>query len=145
MDITLRKADASDIEYLLKLRDITMRGYLLEAGLPANQEAYLSRIHYQFENARIIELTNRSVGLFKAVHLPESHQWQLIQIQIHPDYQNLKIGRFLIKQLIDKALAAGDSVGLSVLKSNPALRLYLRLGFRRIGESAFDYELLLQA
>ena len=39
------------------------------------------------------------------------------------------------------AAAAGIAVELSVLKANPAQRLYARLGFRPVGEAARAYTL----
>ncbi|CAM3521136.1 Spermidine N(1)-acetyltransferase [Vibrio aerogenes CECT 7868] len=144
MEMTLRKAQSSDIGFLIELRDLTMRRYLEAVGMPTGREDYLQRVRYEFEHARIIECDGVAAGLFKAVYLTEQHQWYIFQIQIHPDYQNRKIGRQVIQSVIDQARTIGASVGLSVIKSNPAQRLYLRLGFKPVGESEAEYEMLLQ-
>ena len=47
----------------------------------------------------------------------------------------------LIGALLTEAEAAGVAVELSVLKANPAQRLYARLGFRVVGEAARAYTL----
>ncbi len=139
MEYSLRKAVDSDIDFLLNLRHITMGKYLKACGMPTTKEAYLNRIDYEFEQAKIIEVEGASMGLFKAKFNERSKQWYLVQIQIHPDYQNQKIASSLISGLIDKANASGSTVGLSVLKTNPAQHLYSRLGFVNVGENEFEY------
>ena len=139
MDISLRKASESDIDFLLQLRDITMRKYLEEVGAPTTEDEFLYRVQYHFEDAKIIEANGRSIGLFKASFLPELNQWYLVQIQVHPEFQNLKIGSRLIRELLAKAKAQGVSVVLYVLKSNPAQNLYKSLGFEQVDETEFEF------
>lgn len=141
MQFTLRKATEADIDFLLQLRDLTMRQYLEEMGAPTSAEEFVARVQYHFDDAKIIEINGKSAGLFKASFLPEQNQWYLVQIQIHPDYQGQNIGGTLIKQLIEKANTQGASVALSVLKTNPAKGLYDRLGFVQVGETEFEYEM----
>lgn len=145
MDFALRKATATDIPYLLELRDITMRRYLEETGSPTSQKAYLERIMLHFEDANIIEVDGHSAGLFKATFLPKTQQWFVVQIQVHPDYQNHHIGSRLLRDLINRAKQEQVAVTLGVLKSNPARSLYERLGFRAVAETEFEYEMLLAA
>lgn len=87
MDIILRKAAKSDLDFLVNLRDLTMRKYLDEVGDPVTRKAYLERINYQFEDAKIIEIDNKAIGLFKVTYLSESNQLYIAQIQIEPEYQ----------------------------------------------------------
>jgi len=144
MDISLRKAVASDLDFLIELRNNTMRGYLKEAGIPTSLDAYLSRVQFKFEHAQIIILDGLPIGLFKAEYQEDNNRWDLIQIQVHPAYQNLKIGSVLIRALIQKARASRSCVALKVIKTNPAYRLYQRLGFERVAENNVEYELELQ-
>lgn len=90
----------------------------------------------------MIEADGKVAGLFKASFLKDKDQWYLFQIQVHPDFQNLKIGRRLVKGLIERADKEGKAVGLSCLKSNPALNIYTRLGFKVIDEDLSEFELL---
>jgi ribosomal protein S18 acetylase RimI-like enzyme len=46
--------------------------------------------------------------------------------------------------VIDEARKAGASLRLGVLKANPALRLYQRLGFTVVRESIYAYEMRLE-
>ncbi len=139
MEYSLRQALDSDIDFLLNLRDITMGKYLKDCGMPITKDAYLSRILYEFEHAKIIEVAGSSAGLFKAKFNEDSNEWYLAQIQIHPNYQNQKVASSLISMLIDKASATDSTVGLSVVKTNPAKHLYSRLGFETVGENEFEY------
>ncbi|HFD3591023.1 N-acetyltransferase [Vibrio parahaemolyticus] len=139
MEYSLRQAVDSDVDFLLNLRDITMGQYLKDCGMPRTKDAYLSRILYEFEHAKIIEVEGSSAGLFKAKFNEGSNEWYLVQIQIHPNYQNQNIASSLISMLIGKANLTGSSVGLSVLKVNPAKHLYSRLGFVTVGENELEY------
>ncbi|TOP99047.1 N-acetyltransferase, partial [Vibrio parahaemolyticus] len=87
----------------------------------------------------MIEVAGSSAGLFKAKFNEDSNEWYLVQIQIHPNYQNQNIASSLISMLIGKANLTGSSVGLSVLKTNPAKHLYSRLGFVMVGENELEY------
>ena len=142
MDISLRKALESDINFLIDLRDITMRTHLEKVGMPVTRDEYIKRISYEFDAAQIVELDGLPVGLFKVVYYQDISQWYIIQIQIHPGYQNLNIGSNLIRSITDKALNMDASVGLSVIKTNPALKLYLRLGFEQVSESEHEFNLV---
>ncbi|CAG9297393.1 GNAT family N-acetyltransferase [Celerinatantimonas diazotrophica] len=139
MEYSLRRALDSDIKFLLNLRSLTMGTYLKECGMPTTEDAYLARVLYEFEHAKIIEVNGCPVGLFKTKFREDSNQWYLIQIQIHPNYQNQKIATSLIETLINTANITGDSVGLSVVKTNPAQYLYARLGFVQVCENEFEY------
>ncbi|WP_136068460.1 GNAT family N-acetyltransferase [Modicisalibacter radicis] len=139
MKYLLRQALDSDIEFLLNLRDITMGKYLKDCGMPITKDAYLSRILYEFEHAKLIEVAGSSAGLFKAKFNGDSNEWYLAQIQVHPNYQNQKIASSLISMLIGKASATDSTVGLSVVKTNPAKHFYSRLGFETVGENEFEY------
>ncbi|AJR05700.1 N-acetyltransferase [Photobacterium gaetbulicola] len=138
MEFSLRSATESDIGFLLALRDKTMRYYLEEVGMPTCREEYEKRIRYQFDHAKIVEMAGKPVGLFKAAYNSELNHWSLVQIQIAPEYQGMNIGSRLIRQLIEQAKGAGATVGLSVIKTNPAQDLYSRLGFKVVSSSGSE-------
>lgn len=139
MDLTLRSATELDIPFLLALREMTMAPYLAEVGMPTDKVDYLARIQYQFEHAKIIEINGETAGLFKAYFDELEHVWHLVQIQVHPRHQGKRIGQLLIRDLLDKAQLTPTKVLLSVIKVNPAKRLYDRLGFTVYGETDGEY------
>src|SRR5262249_34084632 len=57
-------------------------------------------------------------------------------------YQGRGLGARLIRELLLAAQREGAAVRLSVLRANPALRLYQRLGFRVVSETAHGFHLL---
>ena len=58
-------------------------------------------------------------------------------VALMPAYRGLGIGTRLLKALFDELRRRGvRSVSLSVQRANPAVRLYLRLGFREVAGSA---------
>jgi ribosomal protein S18 acetylase RimI-like enzyme len=66
----------------------------------------------------------------------------LIDIALLPDQRNSGIGTDLIRKLLAEAASARKAVRLHVFKSNPALRLYERLGFSRVGDQSMYFEMI---
>lgn len=65
----------------------------------------------------------------------------LIDIALLPDQRNSGIGADLIRKLLAEAAGARKAVRLHVLKTNPALRLYERLGFSRVSDQSMYFEM----
>ncbi|TQV87738.1 GNAT family N-acetyltransferase [Aliikangiella coralliicola] len=140
LEIQLRNAVDADIPFLLSLRNATMNDYLEEAGIPTDEKSHLIRIQYRFDDAQIVCHADKPIGLFK--YYVDDNGWHVTQIQILPTYQGNGIGATLIKNLQQQASEKQSTVTLGVLKSNPALRLYQKLGFIIIDEN--DEEFLMR-
>ncbi|WP_282167450.1 GNAT family N-acetyltransferase [Shewanella japonica] len=145
MNLALRKAEEIDLDYLLQLRRITMDDYLSQEGVDISEKEHVFRIKFNFSDARIILVNGVKAGLFKASYTAHNSQWYIYQVQIHPSYQGLGIGSKLIAELCQQAQKDNLSVGLSVLKSNPAKNLYDRLGFTVTGSNNSEYEMVYNA
>lgn len=141
----LKKAEETDLEFLLRLRRATMDEYLLSEGMDVSDEQHYLRIKYRFEDAKIVLVGSQKVGLFKANFIAEKSRWYIHQVQILPQFQGSGIGRGLINELCAQASKDKYSVELSVLKCNPAKRLYENLGFRVIGVNGTEYEMVYDA
>jgi ribosomal protein S18 acetylase RimI-like enzyme len=59
---------------------------------------------------------------------------RIVDIALLPEHRGSGIGGALLRELLEEAAATGKPVRIHVEHMNPALRLYERLGFRRIGE-----------
>ena len=60
-----------------------------------------------------------------------------LAVALYPDFRGQGIGTRLVQALLDELRSWGfAAVSLSVQRANPAGRLYLRLGFRIVGEHA---------
>ena len=60
----------------------------------------------------------------------------LVDISILPEYRRHGIGGAIIRELVRQSSSRGEILKLQVLRTNPAQRLYLRLGFLQTGEDA---------
>jgi ribosomal protein S18 acetylase RimI-like enzyme len=63
----------------------------------------------------------------------------LRDIALLTEYRNTGIGSHLIQDLMKEATAAGKPIGLHVVATSPAVRLYERLGFCRSGDETAAY------
>lgn len=135
----LQPATEDDLAFLLALRKATMTEHLERAGMPLDDAHHLARIRHRFEDAEIIWLDGRRAGLFKTSR--DASGWRVVQIQIDPAFQGLGMGRSLLAGLLRRADREGAPVTLSVLKGNPARRLYESLGFAAIAETAPEIEM----
>jgi ribosomal protein S18 acetylase RimI-like enzyme len=59
---------------------------------------------------------------------------RIMEIALLPEARGQALGRTLLAALMARAALDGRSVSIHVEQMNPAMRLYLRLGFRKIGE-----------
>lgn len=60
---------------------------------------------------------------------------RIVDIAIMPEYRNRGIGGGLLGELLKEAVAVNQRLTIHVERYNPALRLYLRLGFEVVGET----------
>ncbi len=68
-------------------------------------------------------------------------EFNLIDIALIPEHRKAGVGTLLLTELLDRAGAAQKPVKLHVLKSNPARRLYERLGFSTTNEDSMYLEM----
>ena len=137
--LALQAATEDDLPFLLSLRKATMTEHLARAGAPQDDAHHLTRIRYHFDDAQIVWLHGRPAGLFKTFRDPAG--WRVVQIQIDPAFQGQGLGRRLLAGLLRQADDEGAPVTLSVLKGNPARRLYESLGFTPVEETALEIEM----
>lgn len=138
-----RPATEADIPFLLALREETMDAHLAASGVDIHSgdpgAARLQRVRHRFDCAQVLLHAGEPAGLMKLVKSPGT--WELLQLQLGPRLQGKGIGRALLDELLAEADAAGVDVTLSVLKANPARRLYERLGFVQVGEDAHEFHM----
>ena len=135
----LRRATPADLDWLVDLRLQTMVTYSEASGRRLSQQDQENRVLQDFDSIRVITASDEDIGMIKVIRNPE--QWQLVQIQLLPKYQGMGVGARHVKELIAQAKHAEVSLALSVLKVNPAKRLYERLGFRVVAENERSYEM----
>lgn len=143
MNSELRPAVPEDREFLFQLYASTRAHELAPLGWPAAQQQAFLRMQFNAQEQwyqtaypaaghQIIEINGRPAG--RLIVLREADTWHLIDISLLPENRGHGIGGELIQLLIHDCAAAGAVLKLQVLKVNPALRLYHRLGFVITGE-----------
>lgn len=80
----------------------------------------------------ILEWQNQPVGRLYLAHLP--NEIRLIDIALLPSFQGQGIGSQVLIDLISTYSSQSKPISLHVEKQNPALHLYLRLGFKIVAD-----------
>ena len=143
MAISLRTCRASDQDFLFKLYASTRMHEIAPFGWPAAQQEAFLRMQFGaqqrwYESAfgnsehQIVEQDGQPVG--RLMVLREKGSALLVDISLLTEHRGQGIGGGLVRELIQQCARDGSTLKLQVLKTNPALRLYERLGFTRTGE-----------
>jgi ribosomal protein S18 acetylase RimI-like enzyme len=141
--VSFRAAGGADLDWLVDLRIRTMGAYLEASGDVLSRAEQQARVEQDFDCIRIVALEGEAIGMVKVVR--RSGEWRLVQIQLDAAHQCRGIGGSIVAALLAEARAAGAAVTLSVLKVNPAKRLYDRLGFRVVDETDRSYDMRVEA
>lgn len=80
---------------------------------------------------QIICADGQEIGLLQVSISPAAIH--LHQIHLRGDYRNRGIGTRLIRNILDHSRQTGLPVTLNVIRGNPAIALYERLGFEIVG------------
>jgi ribosomal protein S18 acetylase RimI-like enzyme len=140
--LSLRPAVESDIPYLIDLRARTIAEHLERAGVRLTPGEHEERARSYLEDCSLVMMSQRIIGMIKVEKAPGA--WKVHQVQIEPRIQGRGVATQLMQQVIAGARECGVAVELEVLKENPSLRLYERLGFKRIGEDAIEYHMRIE-
>ncbi len=100
------------------------------------QQAHYAE-HYAQAKFEIILLDDTPIGrLYVDRRMKEI---RIVDISLLPEYRNRGLGSGLLKNILNEGAQAGLPVTIHVEMFNPALRLYDRLGFRRIADHGVYY------
>jgi GNAT superfamily N-acetyltransferase len=142
--LLLREATPEDEPFLLEVYASTRLEELAGVAWDDNQKQAFIRMQfltrercYPRADNRIILLNGRAVGRMLVDRGDE--EILLRDIALLTEYRNTGIGSRLIQDLMKEATAAGKPIGLHVVATSPAVRLYERLGFRRTGDKTAAY------
>lgn len=140
--IHLHPATAAHYQFALELYLLTMRPYTEELMVwdEARQRSGFTSIWKPAE-IRIVTVNGSDVGWLQIQESPT--EVRLLQFFIAPDQQRCGIGTEVLRELLVAWRAAAKPVALTVLKNNPARRLYERAGFCVVGDAGVKYEMKL--
>jgi GNAT superfamily N-acetyltransferase len=128
MQTVLRPSRPEDFEYCATLYFGEMDRTIQELNLDRAAHTTSFRDHWEVAQVRIITLDGVDIGWLQTTTRDDA--FFLAQLFVEPAFQRQGIGTEIMKHLIDEATRAGQAITLGVVKTNPALRLYERLGFR---------------
>jgi GNAT superfamily N-acetyltransferase len=101
-------------------------------NLDLEKQAANLRKRWDVQQVRIITLDGADIGWVQS--MIEGDALFLGQLFVTPAHQGRGIGTTIVHRLIEEAACDRRAVTLGVVKTNPALRLYQRLGFRTTHE-----------
>ncbi|OJT24680.1 hypothetical protein BO221_15550 [Archangium sp. Cb G35] len=142
-----RPAAESDDAFLFELYASTRAEELAAWGWSAAQQEPFLRMQwlaqkrgyearYSFEGHCILEHEGRPVGRLWVVR--GEHELRLVDVTLLPAYRGSGLGTSVLRTLQEEAAAAGKPLRLHVMRNNPALRLYTRLGFMPVSGVEVD-------
>ena len=126
-----------EAERLADLRAIAMKPSLEALG-----RYDVNRVRNRFLDTFLISdtfkimMNNELVGFY--VLRDKRDHFYLDHLYIHPNFQNLKLGKRVLNIIIEKARERGISIRLGALRNSPSNRFYLKNGFLKIAEDELD-------
>ena len=150
MKVTLRPLRSDDQEFLFKLYSSTREQEFAGLGWPAAQLETFLRMQFNAQQRwyetlyaqaehRIVEQDGRPIGRL-LVQRNEDFT-QLVDIALLAEHRGQGIGGALLGELIQQCTRDGSALRLQVLKTNPAQRLYERLGFSKVSEDQMYFQM----
>jgi len=140
-EIELRQTTADDVDFLWDTFRISMKDYITQTRGEWNEQREESQFRHQLDlsAAHVIRSNNLEVGFIMAP-IKDGARW-IHTICIVPEHQRKGIGTEVLRRAVAQAREQKISLYLSVLKVNPARRLYERLGFGVIEETKHHFRM----
>lgn len=147
---TLRPIAADDRAFLLGLYGSTREKELAQLGFSEGQKQHFIAMqffaqhnhyqeHYPAASFDIVLIGDEAVG---RLYVDEwENEIRIVDISLLPQYCNKGIGSSLLKDVIKKASESDKCTSMHVEISNPALRLYERLGFEKQSEQGIYHQM----
>src|SRR5262245_39085009 len=129
---TLRPARAEDFDYCARLYFQGMENIIKQLNLSMEAQLVGFRQRWDVTQVEIITLDGTDIGWLQS--FVKEDALFLAQLFIDRALRGQGIGTAIVKALIEDAARAGRALTLGVVKTNPAQRLYERLGFRTTHE-----------
>lgn len=150
IDVRLRPVRPEDRSFLLDVYASTRAEEVASTGWPEDrQRAFVASQfaaqsdhyakHYAEASFDVIAVDGRPAGRLY-VHRGRS-EIRIVDVALLPEWRGHGIGTGLLEALLDEGRATGRAVAIHVELSNPAMRLYERLGFQAV-EQVGPYQLM---
>lgn len=148
--ITFRVIEDSDLDFLRSLYATTRAEEMSIVPWSKEQkDAFLSdqfdaQHHYytaQFPKASFLVVGRNGVDVGRVYLDRREHELRLIDIALMPEFRGQGLGTALLMEIFNECRFSAIATRIHVEKNNPAMRLYLRLGFKPVHDQGV-YDLL---
>ena len=139
MKIELRPAIAQDFAYCERLYFAGMKNIIAELNLDMAAQTVGFGAQWALPEVRIVTADGSDVGWLQSAMRDDG--LFVGQLFVDGSSQGQGIGTEVMSRLIREATLLNQAIRLAVVKSNPARRLYERLGFRTTHEDARKFYL----
>lgn len=129
MDVGLRAYNSRDLDFVRRLYFENMR-WAIERVFGWEQSREEASFAEWFKPDEVSVITSDGVDVGWIQERSNQDSIYLGSIYVAPSMQRKGIGSRVIGNLLDKARRQSKTVTLAVMKINPALALYERLGFQ---------------
>ncbi len=143
----------TDLPFLLKLYGTTREQELAQFGWTDEQKRQFIKFQFEAQSRQyresypnatfdLILLDNAAIG---RLYLEECQtQIRVIDIALLPQYRCQGIGSRFLRGIKQGATVLNKTVSIHVQQNNPALYLYQRLGFNKVGEYGIYVQMMWQ-
>lgn len=139
-EFQLRPATEEDFSFTRELYIGSMQPLLSALGAWDAEKADTAfKSYFIASEIEIVELHGSDVGWLQVSETEK--ELCLDQIHLKEEARGLGIGSHLINKVIDTAKEKSLDVSLSLIKGNPSLALYKRLGFRLVAEDTTKFHM----
>ncbi|HVT10731.1 MAG TPA: GNAT family N-acetyltransferase [Fimbriimonadaceae bacterium] len=132
MRVSFRPADLKDFDYCASLYFAGRAKDLRESDIDMVPLIADLRKRWHVSQVRIITLEGRDVGWLQSTE--QDGALFIVQLFIEASSQGQGLGSEVLHRVIEEGRQRNQAVTLGVVKTNPAMRLYARLGFRTTHE-----------
>ncbi len=135
MKIEYRKCRNDDLEFLLKLKELTLKWYVEKIygwDETIQREKTLQELSSHKEDMRIVLCGQKEIGV--TTFYEKDGDYVIGLIMIHPEYQGLGIGTEIISEYKSIAQKEQKRLLIKTYKHNPARKLYEKSGFKVYNE-----------
>jgi ribosomal protein S18 acetylase RimI-like enzyme len=148
--IRFRSANDTDLPFLSTLYASTRAEELRAVDWSDEQKtAFLNQqfdaqhryYHEQFQAAEYLVIEQEGIPIGRIYLDRRVDELRLIDIALMPETRNQGLGEALLRDLLDEGQTSALPVRIHVETFNPAMRLYLRLGFKPIEDQGV-YQLM---
>jgi ribosomal protein S18 acetylase RimI-like enzyme len=136
--LTFRRIADADLAFLARVYAATRAEEMAAVTITEAQKAAFLDAQFQLQHAHyqkyyphadwlVTMRDGQDTGRLYIERWPSQHR--IIDIAFLPEHRGQGSGEALLRDLMDEAAAAAKDVSIHVEKTNPAMRLYRRLGF----------------